>query len=392
MRQRDVRHVTGRHPGRVLALSAFVALTAACGSSEESSAEAPPLDVRTEAVRLIERAETFEAGGVVQARTTAVVASRILAPVRAVHVAPGDRVRAGQPLVELDGRDLAAGAARASAAVESARGRIDVAGAEHAAAEATLALARASHQRIAVLYERGSATAQERDRVVAELKAAEARVAAASAARDAAEAALTAEREASGAAGVIASFATVVAPFTGVVTEKLVEPGNMVSPGTPLVRLEEAGGSRLEVRVDEARVAAIEPGDPVEVELAGRRLAGKVAELGRAVDADARAFLVKIALPPDDAARSGTFGRALFAGPARAVLAVPSEAAVRRGQMTTVFVVEGERARLRLVRTGQEADGLVDVVSGLSRDERVILDPPRELVDGRRVRLVGGAR
>lgn len=373
---------------------AIAALAAGCGGAavQDEAAGAPPLDVRVEPARLVARSDTFEAGGVVQARTTAVLASRILAPVRAVHVVPGDRVKAGQVLVELDGRDLVAAAARAEAAVESARRNIDVAHAERAAAEAARDLARASHDRIVALHDRGSATAQERDRVVADLKAAEARAAAAAAAEQAAEASLRAQQEASGAATVTASFATVTAPFAGVVTGKLVEPGNMVSPGTPLIRLEDVAGFRLDVRVDESRVGVIEPGAPVAVEVGGAALEGTVSEIARAVDADARAFLVKIALPPSASVRSGLFGRARFTGETRQVLAIPSGAIVRRGQVTSVFVADGDVARLRLIRAGDEADGLVEVLSGLSQGERVIVGPDPDVTDGRRIREAGGTR
>lgn len=82
--------------------------TAACSSHTETTPGTigTPIPVKVAKVTMTALAETFEAGGVVQARTTAVVTARILAPVLAVRVAPGDRVRAGQVLVVLDGREL----------------------------------------------------------------------------------------------------------------------------------------------------------------------------------------------------------------------------------------------------------------------------------------------
>jgi hypothetical protein len=89
---------------------------------------------------------------------------------------------------------------------------------------------------------------------------------------------------------------------------------------------------------------------------------------------------VKIALPETAGIRSGTFGRAIFPGAIRKGLRVPENAIVRRGQMTSVFVVENDTARLRLVSlAGQE------VLAGLSAGELVIVNPPPELADGRRV-------
>jgi RND family efflux transporter MFP subunit len=191
---------------------------------------------------------------------------------------------------------------------------------------------------------------------------------------------------ASDAAGTTESFALITAPFDGVVTEKMVEPGNMAAPGTPLMRLDDTRGFRLDVRVDESRVGQIRPGASVPVSLdagaggATTTVAGTVTEIGRAVDADTRAFLVKITLPDTAGLRSGMFGRARFAGQERRALTVPAGAVLRRGQVTSVFVVEKGIARVRLVNMKD-----TEVLAGLSEAEIVIVDPPTGLVDGRRV-------
>ena len=175
----------------------------------------------------------------------------------------------------------------------------NAAAAELQAAEAGLALARASHDRIAGLQARRSATAQELDDATAMLRSAEARVAGASARVLQAASAVESARAAGDQASTTESFTRIAAPFDGTIAEKMVEPGNMVSPGTPLLRLEDTRGFRLEVRVDESRIAQIRNGESVPVFLGNgiTSIAGTVVEVSRAVDADARAFLVKIALP-----------------------------------------------------------------------------------------------
>ncbi|HTL01355.1 MAG TPA: biotin/lipoyl-binding protein, partial [Vicinamibacterales bacterium] len=110
-----------------------------------------PIAVTAATVAMADVADTFDVGGVVQARTTAAVTARIMAPVREVRVAPGDRVRAGQVLIVLDGRDLAARARSANADVRAADQAVTAASSEQQAAAATLALARASYDRIAGL-------------------------------------------------------------------------------------------------------------------------------------------------------------------------------------------------------------------------------------------------
>lgn len=264
------------------------------------------------------------------------------------------------------------------------------AAAERQSAEAGLVLARATHARIAGLHAKRSATAQELDDATASLRAAEARAAGAAARAQQAESAIEGASAASEAAATTESFAVITAPFDGVVTEKLVETGNMASPGAPLLRVEDTRGFRLEVRVDESRVGQIQPGATVPVALdsgvggATTTVSGTVTEISRAVDADTRAFLVKVSLPDSSGLRSGLFGRAKFAGTTRKALTVPADAIVKRGQVTSVFVVDNGVARSRLVDLrGNE------VLAGLSEKESVIVAPAPGVTDGRRV-SVGG--
>jgi RND family efflux transporter MFP subunit len=365
----------------------------ACSNRKDTSpvAAEAPIPVTVTRVGMADITETFEAGGVVQARTTATVMARILAPVREVRVAPGERVRTGQVLIVLDGRDLDARARSTRAAALAADQDVAAATSEQQAADAALALARATHGRIVGLHARRSATAQELDDATGALRAAEARATGAGARLEAAKAGVQSARAATEETETTASFALVTAPFDGVITEKMVEPGNMAAPGTPLMRLEDTRGFRLDVRVDESRAGQISPGAVVPVSLdsgaggAATMVNGTAAEIGRAVDADARAFLVKITLPDTPGLRSGTFGRAHFSGRTRRALTVPAGALVHNGQVTSVFVVEKDVARVRLVNVSGN-----EVLAGLSEGDLVVATPPSALADGHRV--TGGGR
>jgi RND family efflux transporter MFP subunit len=242
------------------------------------------------------------------------------------------------------------------------------------------------------LHGRGSATPHELDEATAALRRAEANAAAATARARASRAGLDRARASADAAATTRSFTTITAPFAGVVVEKLVEAGNMAAPGTPLLRIEDPRAFRLEVTVDESRAPQIAPGQNVDVQLdpgppgSTAAVKGTVDEVARAVSADTRAFLVKIALPPVEGLRSGRYGHARFHGASKQALTLPEGALVRQGQLTSVFVVDGDRARLRLVNvSGRE------VLAGLSPGEVVVVNPPPDLVDGRRV-TTGGVR
>jgi RND family efflux transporter MFP subunit len=369
-----------------LLMSAALAGCSARPADVAPADAAEPIAVTIAPVAMTDVARAIDAGGVVQARTTAAIAARILAPVREVRVSPGDQVREGQTLIVLAGDDLAAGARAAHSAALAAEQGAKAAAAELLAAEAGLALARASHDRIASLQAKRSATAQELDDATAALRGAEARVAAASARALQATLAVESARAVGDQASTTGSFTTIAAPFSGLITEKMVEPGNMASPGLSLLRLEDTRGFRLEVRVDESRIGEIRNGDSVPVFLGAgtTSIMGTVVEVSRAVDADARAFLVKIALPDALGLRSGEFGKARFSGTSRRALTIPSSAIVRRGQLSSVFVVDQGRARVRLVNVSES-----EVLAGLTESEMVILSPPAGVTDGRRV-SVGG--
>ena len=248
-----------------LALIGLAAPACTRGTAPVPAAAADPIAVTVATVGMADVAETFEAGGVVEARTTATLMARIVAPILDVRVSAGDRVSAGQVLIVLDGRDLAAQSRRARAAAIAADQDVVAAESERQAADATLALARATHARVAALREKRSATAQELDDAAGALRAAEARAASAAARASSAAASVEGAKAGSDAAEATEAYSRIVAPFDGVVTEKLVEPGNMAAPGTRLLRVEDARAFRLDVRVDESRIAEIAPGASVPV-------------------------------------------------------------------------------------------------------------------------------
>jgi RND family efflux transporter MFP subunit len=381
----------------IAALSVAAALaSASCGGHQPESraSSGNPIDVQVALAEARDIPRGFEAGGVVRARTTAALVSRIVAEVEQVLVKPGDRVKAGQTLVRLDARDLRAGQLRADAGLSAAEQGIKAATTAREGAEAGLALATATHKRIAELRAKNSATPHELDQAVSGLRGAEAQAQGAQAGVLQAEAGAEAARAAAKAASVTLSWAAITAPFDGVVTEKMAEPGNMAAPGVPLVTIEDTRGFRLEIKVDEARAAAIDRTRPVAVTLeapevaraASPILSGTIAEFARALDAS-HAFLVKIDLPAGADLRSGMFGRARFAGPSEQALVVPASAVVRRGQIASVFVVGPDnRALLRMVQPAGRFDAIEAIAAGIDRGERVVLNPPPGLVDGAPVR------
>lgn len=249
-------------------------------------------------------------------------------------------------------------------------------GAQIRQAEAELERARRALARIEPLHADGAATDQELDDAVARFRVAEA-----------AEAEARAQR----------AYTVLRAPFAGVVTSRTVEPGDLVVPGRPALTL--AGSGALEVVADlpaslEGRVRA---GDSLVVlrPETGERIPARVTRVSPALESPARRFRVEAVLPAPTAADDGdapslapgAFVRLELPDPRDGTLWVPADAVVRRGQLTGVFTVEADTARLRWIRAGYEADGRVEVLSGLSARDDVVRRPPAGLEDGAPVRV-----
>ena len=371
----------------IVALSLAAGGLAACGGSPHTpDATAPEaIAVTVVPVRAIDTTERLEAGGVLAAQESASISSRMVATIAAVRVKAGDRVRADDALITLDARDVAEHTSQARAGAVAAEKALAQARTEQAAAEAEQRLARAWETRITALHARSSATDQERDEAEARLAAATARSSGTQAGVEAAEAHLASARAAAGLAAATESFTSIRAPFDGLVTERLTDPGNLAAPGVTLLRIESDGARQVVVRVDEARAAYVRPGDRVRVLIDAvddKSVDGAVAEVARAVGADQRAFTVKVDVPPTVAARSGSFARVVFRGAARRTLIIPTDAIQRHGQVSSVYTVQDGVARLRLIQVGPSTPEGVEVLAGLDIGESIVTSPLTRLADG----------
>jgi RND family efflux transporter MFP subunit len=363
---------------------------AGCGEPPEvpTAAQSQAVAVNVATASAQQWPAIYEATGTVRARSSAIIAAKWMGYVREVKVQVGDRVREGQLLVTLDARDLDASANRATAAREEVRNGIPEADSAVAAAKANLDLVQATFKRMNELYEKKSISDQEFDEASAKLKAAQAGFEMARAKRTQLDSKLAQAGEEVRAAEITQSYAKVQAPFAGIVTAKSVDPGNLAAPGAPLLTIER-DGYRLEASVEESKLGSIRVGQPVSVMLDGinRTIDARVSEIVPAVDASSRAYIVKIDLPAEPALRSGIFGRARFQLGSRSVLAIPAGAVSERGQLQSVFVAENGIARTRLITLGDKAKEQVEVLSGLSAGEKVIVSVSQGLADGARVEV-----
>ena len=147
-----------------------------------------------------------------------------------------------------------------------------------------------------------------------------------------AEAALAAAR-------VSAGDAVLTAAFDGIVTAKMVDPGDLAVPGKPLLSLEKAGGHRVDLRLPDY-VRSVRPGQAVSVRVEGPApiaMEGVIDVVAPAADPGSRSFLVQVRLPAAGDVRSGMFARVGLTVGEDQLMTIPASALVRQGQLTGLF-------------------------------------------------------
>lgn len=333
---------------------ALIAVLAGCPPHE--SAHQPPAkletrDVATRAVRARSFQASEEAVGTVRAKVRATVEAKVSGRIQRMPVTLGQAVKAGELLATLDVREIQARLTQAQAMLEQAN---------------------ADLKRFSQLLGQQAVTQQEHDAAQARQRVAQA----------------SAQE-----ARTMLSYATITAPVAGVITRKLADVGDLAAPGKPLLEIEDPRDLRLEVGVPEALIERIKQGATLPVRLAGieRELAGTVSEVAPSADPNSRTSLVKIDLPAQEQIRIGQFGRAVIPTAETTIVRVPLASLVVRGQMEIVFVVEQDKALMRLVKTGRRFADEVEIVSGLEEEEAVVIEGAERLVDGQPVRVRASA-
>lgn len=344
-------------------------------SRDKEAASRPVVQgVQLETVRLVPVPETVEISGTVRAGTSAVVSARIPGTISVLKVREGDRVKKGQVLATLDAQENLASAAGAVAGIEEAQRGLEEAAARKRLVDTTF-------DRYQKLFAAQAITRQEFD-----VKQSEKELAAQGVAR--AEARVKQAREGSRAAGAMAGYTRLISPISGVVTSRQADLGSTVFPAQPLFTIEDQESYMLELAVPDSLAAGIKPGTNVLVSLdsTGMTSSGTIAEIVPASDPASRTFIAKVRLP-GKGLRSGMFGRGLIEiGTTTNSILLPENALLTRGGLTMVWVVGSDNiARLRIVKLGKIAGGRVEILSGLSDAERVVVSGVEKVSEGARV-------
>jgi RND family efflux transporter MFP subunit len=335
------------------ALAAAGLVVAACGTSEPPAApKAAAAPLATGAVELREIDLTTSAEAVVEAVRQSTVSAQVSGRIVDIRFDVGDRVEKGAVILRIDERAASQAVAASDAQVREA--------------EATLANARAQYERTRSLVAQKFVSQAALDKAEADFKAAESR--------------MKASLAGAGSAATERSFTTIVAPYSGVVSARHVQLGEMAAPGKALLTGFDPSSLRVVATVASAQVPAIQAGARARIEVPSLDRWVDVKNVTVVPSADPRTHTTQVRLDlPDDAKGllPGVFARAHFVTGKAARLMVPRAAVLRRSEVTAVYVVDDKGApRLRQVRIGTVSDEKsVEVLAGLRAGEKVALDP-----------------
>lgn len=330
------------------------------------SITAPPAE-QPVIVRTVRIAETHAGGkiqvaGVVAPHLEADLASQIVAQVAAVTKREGDFFRKGEVLVRLHAPALDANVAQANAALNSAVQ-------EAAAASDQEKLAADTSARYTQLRARHSVTPNELDQITA-------RAATAHAQQQAAEAQVTAARSALAAVRATASDALIYAPFDGVVTRRMVDPGAVATPGVALLHVQSVGTPEVAFAAPDSLASSLRVDGEVSVALPGSSpLSANVERISPAGNAGTHTLTVRASLPGSAMWNTGTVVEVFLSSDRESSrVLVPSSAIVQQGGLDAVLVASADgHAQVRYVTLGATLPGETEVLSGLRVGDEVLV-------------------
>ncbi len=315
--------------------------------TELEPSPATTVAAQTVPARFIRVPLTESAVGTIRAVHETTIGSKLLARVLEIQLKAGQEVHQGQVLVRLDDTDLKAKLQQAKAAVDSA--------------EAVRAQAVLDERRYAELIKTKSVSQQEYEKVTTELQTANANLLRAQEAVKEVQATL--------------DWATIRSPLDGIVIDKKVDVGDMVTPGQTLLTLFDPKRMQLVASVRESLAHRLAVGQdiPVKVEGLNKMCNGTVSEIVPEAQSTSRSFQVKVTGPCPTGIYSGMFGRIFIPLHEEQVLVIPKQCVQHVGQLELVDVLIDGHVVRRAIRTGRTFDNDVEILSGLNEGERVVV-------------------
>jgi RND family efflux transporter MFP subunit len=314
-------------------------------SAERVSASVDKIPGIVEEVRLVRLPLVETAIGTIRPVHETTIGSKLLARVVEVNLKAGQKVQQGVVLLRLDDTELRARLKQTEAAL--------------AATEAARAQAEAENNRYAKLIKANAVSQQEYERAATALKSTDAE--------------LRRAKESVNEVQATLDFTTVRSPLDGIVIDKKVDVGDMVTPGQMLATLLDPKRMQFVASVRESLAQRLKVGQPIEVQVENfnKQGTGTISEIVPEAESSSRSFQVKVTGPCPEGIYSGMFGRILIPLDEEQVLVIPLQAVQTVGQLDLVNVATHGAFSRRAVRLGRTIGQDVEVLSGLREGEQV---------------------
>jgi RND family efflux transporter MFP subunit len=398
------------HVKRALAvICASVLLLAGCQKKQETAAD-QPVPVRLQLPHHVQQPVSVAVSGSVEANVTALTAFQVEGRVLHVYVEEGQRVTKGQILADLDPTDYrnafnaASGEADAAAAV-NAKANAGLRHQELEQARIDFERTQDEYQRLKYLYDHQSLPANDFHKIEAAFLASQQRY-------DMAQSGTRVEDKLAASAQHVAATAQMAeakkrladcqlrAPISGYIGMRQIDVGVTVAPGVPVISVVDLDPVKVRAGIPEAEVGKVREGSRAEVSipsLDGQRFDGRVEAIAAASDPASRTYVSKIVVPnPKHQLRAGMVSEAHLIGDAQVnAITVPGSAIVRdaRGVTQVYLLTPGQnRAYGRRVEIGSMIENEVEIRSGLTGNEQVVVDGQNYLREGALVKIEGGSR
>jgi multidrug efflux pump subunit AcrA (membrane-fusion protein) len=388
------------HALLIALLSGFL-LQIACGEkqSHTPASSKAPIPVSVKAIQYESVPAVLEAPGTVQPRNRIALSSQINGFVKEMRVRVGDSVNRDQVLATLDARDAESQKEAARAAIEEAQAALAEARKAHqaavemqSAAKASAQLAEQTYERYQKLFESRSVSPQEMDEIrmrrsasAAELASRESMVAAAEDGIKQVEARISQAKAQEARADVLMGWTQIKAPASGRIVERSVDTGTAIFPGSPLLVIETTANLQILADLPTENVGSLQIGKAVRIRSAESSEVheGRIAEIVPSSNPATHSVQFKVNLPSSLALPIGQFVRIGVPMGTRDVLLVPHHAVRQKGQLTGLFVVNGDsKARFRLAKVAPYDADRYEVLSGIEAGETIITNLDHQVIDG----------
>ncbi len=337
-------------------------LLISCGSDTKESLKdkTPAIVVTVSSVEAENNNPFFTASGKIEATDQVTLSTRTSGYVDQIYVIVGDKVAKGKLLLSINNADLQAQRAQVNARITEATAAYNI--------------AEKDYNRYKNLYAKNSASQKEMDDMSTNFEMAKARLAAANEMKNEINAQF--------------KYVDIRAPFSGVVTNKFIDAGDLANPGMPLIAIESPENFEVPLTIPESEISQIKNGAKVNVlvKSISETLTGEVTEVSSSASSTGQ-YHVKISLDKSKAPiLSGMYTSVMFptkrSSKTDAVL-VPVEVIVQRGQLSGIYTVsQNQTALLRWLRLGKTYGDKIEVLSGLNVDEQYIVSAKGKLYNG----------